>query len=463
MVPLNTMCTTTPQSSANDELSAAATAPEEATKPTHNNPLKGILKQMSPLVSGASNSSSSSTTKPPNSSPRQRRSLFPTYKTTVKANKNLKVTFSPMAGQVLIDSLATMTPKQKAEIWWQHNDYEEFRKTARMIGKAMLEGGSEVWLANNKSWQIPNQDSQSTLLAAYQMSNKRSNTMIKTTAASPSSSESNNESSFHAYEEARNKWWCKFGHSRRGLEHVASVREGRQRQENINKSVRAVVAEHKRLKQLKQQQQDDAPEALRRIYTQYTTWPRNLARAAGSSDADAVKNDFDDDTLKTRDHYLSQILKLSDMEHHEAPEFIQAILGAATLKKPTSSPPTCDIFDANSASQARYRQRQQKRAQMKAQSAKCSLEQKSQQDKEESSSTLLPAAPHDNDRSSPDLKMMRLEEVHDPEQQHQHEGTSPSLAKRAAGFADGEEVESMATVLTGQLGTNKSKHIQMIG
>ena len=340
-----------------------------------------------------------------------------------------------MAGQVQIESLAAMNPKQKAEIWWQHHDYEEFRKTARMIGKAMLEGGSEVWLANNKSWQIPNQDPESTLLFAYQISSKSHGIgMIKT------------ESSIHAYEEARNKWWCKFGHSRRGLEHVASVREGRQRQENIDRSIQAVLAEQKRLKLLKQEDS----EVLRRVYGQYSTWPRNLARAAGSADADAVKKDFDDDSLKTRDHYLSQILKTSETEQHEAPGFIQAILGTS---------PTCSIFDANSASQARYRQRQQKRAQMKAQEAK-SLEQKLQMEKCASSSSA-----DDDDNASPDLKMMKMSVQENPTQTQTQLSSSPSssssLAKRAAGFADGEEVESMATVLTGQLGNNKA--VRMIG
>jgi hypothetical protein len=42
------------------------------------------------------------------------------------------------------------------------------------------------------------------------------------------------------YEETRDKWWHKFGHSRRGLEHVASIDEDRQRQANVRAAVKAV-------------------------------------------------------------------------------------------------------------------------------------------------------------------------------------------------------------------------------
>jgi hypothetical protein len=123
-----------------------------------------------------------------------------------------------MARVMTVKSQKDMENSEKAEVWWQKSDYEQFRKTGRMITKAMLEGGSEIWLATNQSWQLLNQGRQSTLKSVYSLAERQA-------ALKKGDLKAKKE-----YEETRDKWWHKFGHSRRGLEHIASIDEGRQRQ-----------------------------------------------------------------------------------------------------------------------------------------------------------------------------------------------------------------------------------------
>ena len=202
-----------------------------------------------------------------------RRSLFPAYESKSIKKKNLSTSFSPMARVVTIKSSKDMSSDEKSDIWWQKADYDEFRKTGRMISKVMLQGGSEIWLATNRSWQLPNQGKAATLRRAMENVNN---------------------------EETSDKWWHKFGHSRRGLEHIASIDEGRQRQANVKISRKAILAEQRRQKTF----QREDPEKLRMCSIQNTSWAKDLALASGASDADAVTKNFDDESRKSREFYL---------------------------------------------------------------------------------------------------------------------------------------------------------------
>ena len=57
--------------------------------------------------------------------------------------------------------------------------------------------------------------------------------------------EDNEEKSFDD-DDMGSKRWCKFGHSRRGLERIVSANEGRQRQKIVKASVSAVLEEQRR-------------------------------------------------------------------------------------------------------------------------------------------------------------------------------------------------------------------------
>jgi hypothetical protein len=353
---------------------------------TSKGELKGILKRPNGL-----NPRAAQGVTPGGDNKLKRRQLFPsTYQSTTKIDKNLKVDFSPMARMVTIDSSKEMTHEEKADVWWQHPDYEEFRKTARMVAKAMLEGGSEIWLASNQSWQVPNQNHTATLQSAYSLSKR------------PDNSTTEKLNKIERYEDMRSKWWCRFGHSRRGLEHVASVREGRQRQSNNQASVRAVVREYQQQKVFRRQ---DA-EKLRSTSIQHTSWARDLAKAAGAADADAVLTDFNDASRKTREFYLRQYSEgNAALYKMDAPDFIQSIISKQMPDR---------IFDANTSSQIRMRRENEKKAARISQSATPGTSATDAQEEAE--------------------KIFAKEE---------------SMAKRAAGFANGEEAANMAAVLSG--------------
>jgi hypothetical protein len=360
--------------------------------------LKGILKRPNGLKPRSSQGIA-----PGGDIPPKRRQLFPTYQSTTKIENNLKVDFSPMARMVTVDSSKEMTHEEKADVWWQHPDYEEFRKTARMVAKAMLEGGSEIWLASNQSWQVPNQNRDATLKSAYSLSKSSEN----------SAAEKLNQ--VERYENMRSKWWCRFGHSRRGLEHIASLGEGRQRQTNIQASVRTVVRESQQQKTYGRQD----VEKLRSVSVRYTSWARDLAKAAGAADADAVRTDFDDASRKTREFYLRQFsegnLTLDKTERVGTPNFIQFIISKHIPD---------NKFDANTASQVHIRGKIEKKA--------------------AAGSDQKPGHP---ERSRSPMGGTSTTDA--GEEAEKQVAKEDSIAKRAAGFANGEEAANMAAVLSG--------------
>ena len=223
----------------------------------------------------------------------QRRSLFPHYDdskaTPMEQRIRHHVSFSPMARVVTVKSRADMTFMEKSAVWWQKQDYEDFKKTGRIIAKAMLEGGFEVWLATNKSWQLKQ--------------------LAKTTAGTVSQQ----PRAYHLTERTQidrsqnpgqvssegNKWWNQFGHSRRGLEHIASLDEGRQRQGNVRTAIRMVIDEQRRQKIYRKED----PEKLRTVSLQHTAWARDLSLAAAESDTEAVQSNFSEQA-RTREYYM---------------------------------------------------------------------------------------------------------------------------------------------------------------
>lgn len=288
-------------------------------------PLKGILKRGSvadlgaPQITGHNNNSDTSST------PSRRRSLFPvTYGTSPNERKGLKVNFAPMARVVTVKSKNNMTQEEKADVWWQRGDYDDFRKTGRIITKAILTGGSEIWL---------------------QSANASIGTGRGYTGPGG--------------EITGDKWWHKFGHSRRGLEHVVSIDEGRDRQVNVKKAIHAVLEEQTRQKAFRKED----PEKLRIISLNHTSWARDLALAAGASDADAVRTSFAEDR-KSREFYLRKMSTTKPNGSGMIPSFMQLSTenrNAEPIDKPTvrSIPRQQQqaLLDANTAAQICFRRR----------------------------------------------------------------------------------------------------------
>ncbi|KAL3913671.1 MAG: hypothetical protein SGILL_006396 [Bacillariaceae sp.] len=316
---------------------------EDSPKNGKARPRKSILKRTNTAITSSSkglDSLAKTSARQDSEQTKQRRSLFPTYETKSPSDrKDLHPHFSPMARVVTIKSLKDMNEQEKAHIWWQKPDYEEFRRTGRMITKVMLEGGSEIWLATNQSWQMPNQGKAQTLQHAYSLAERQA------------AFKKGDLKAKHDYEDTRDKWWHKFGHSRRGLEHIASIDEGRQRQGNVKTSVRAVLEEQRRQKVFHRED----PEKLRMVSIQNTTWAKDLAMASGASDADCILKNFDDDNRRTREFYLLKFSRANQSSNVPAaskkvmPAFMKPMM---TMQIPKNR------LDAHTTSQIRYRQAQ---------------------------------------------------------------------------------------------------------
>jgi hypothetical protein len=313
----------------------------------------------------------------------RRRSLFPSYEDKKPRTSN-SVSFSPMARVVTVKSRNDMTLEEKSDIWWQKNDYEDFRKTGRIITKAMLEGGGEIWLTGGSS----------------------------PTATSKKRNEGKSESA-----ETGDKWWHKFGHSRRGLEHVVSIEEGRQRQMNVKTAIRAVLDEQARQKMYKR---EDA-EKLRHVALHHTMWARDLALASGASDADAVDQSFSEGR-KSREFFL---LKMSrnkaptgsvKLDPKNVPLFMQPALNSRPSSTRIGTNIATHHLDAHTASQIQFRRQK-----------------------------LQP----DLTLSMPERELESQEQVHDP---NPDETSKASLAQKAAGFSADHEKVNMAAVLSGMGG-----------
>eukprot|EP00536_Pseudo-nitzschia_multiseries_P016894 jgi/Psemu1/138694/gw1.1277.2.1 len=239
-----------------------------------------------------------------------RRSLFPKAYTNKKAQQQPKkekhVSFSPYARCLKLEPL-NLTEEEKAELWWQKDDYEDFSRIGKIISKAMLEGGSEVWLRSKCS------------------SSLSSPSPSPSPSSSPTPIDSEQQELLGSSEEIQTKWWHRFGHSRRGLEHItASGAEGRQRHSTARSAIRCVLDEQKRQRLFPPKKTTTTTtttkgynnnncccldaDKFRSVYHPKTQWARLLARAAGDSDADAVRTNFDETKRKSREHYLRRHL-----------------------------------------------------------------------------------------------------------------------------------------------------------
>jgi hypothetical protein len=231
------------------------------------------------------------------------RKLFPTYEpkktnngggggSSSSSNNDRLVDFIPMARVITIPSRRGMPLGQRAHIWWQKCDYDEFKKTGRIISKAMECGGSEVWLTSSNAWG--NRSATRGVVGGKAVV-ASSSTTTKTTTTTPPDAYTRALSKYVKNDSddslgeggGENKWWCKFGHSRRGLEHVVSSSEGKARQSAVQLATQMVLDEQRRQRLSRMKD----PNKLRNVAMQYTSWASNLALASGFADAEAVKFD----------------------------------------------------------------------------------------------------------------------------------------------------------------------------
>mmetsp|Transcript_17710 Transcript_17710/g.24989 ORF Transcript_17710/g.24989 Transcript_17710/m.24989 type:complete len:617 (+) Transcript_17710:130-1980(+) len=283
-------------------------------------PLKGILKMSDGdgLKRSLSLNTASSTGSADGNGMR-RRTLFPKYearstKRNHNSNKEKKsVVFSSMARVIHVDARSDISLLERTRIWWQRSDFDDFKKTGRIISKAMAEGGSKIWLSTTDNWGS----------APFNKSTTGNHSPEYKSALNKYGVSNIQEESKD--EEFGSKWWCKFGHSRRGLEHVVSTEEGRQRQRNVKSAIQALLDEQRRQRLTRHRDQ----KKLAAISLQYTSWARELALASGKADEEAVRSNFN---IKAK----SRISFLQDSQHRGADFVVRANPGAMS-----------EILDAN--------------------------------------------------------------------------------------------------------------------
>ena len=138
------------ESSSDHGAPSSFAASETATNKTR---VKGILKHTSNMASSESLGNPTSVQHGKtdlHDGPPDRRSLFPLYATrkvhpSPDANDGLlsppskkSVGFSPMARVVSVPSRREMTFVDRAGVWWQRSDYDDFKKVRSYIGSSFL-------------------------------------------------------------------------------------------------------------------------------------------------------------------------------------------------------------------------------------------------------------------------------------------------------------------------------------
>lgn len=200
----------------------------------------------------------------------KRRHLFPSSSSHsqisyTKKKNNKRAHFKTSVHVIMVAPYKDLPVHLKRHIWWQRSDYNDFKKTISIISQKLLEHVS------NEVWFLSAQD---------------------TRFLTPS--EKSHENNFGR------KWWCRYGHSRRGLEHICTTEEGTFRQKNVNAAISLTLAEqtrqviHNNYSELK----------LGMAASRYTSFARDLALAVGRSDEEAVKLDFDSSKMKGYHHYM---------------------------------------------------------------------------------------------------------------------------------------------------------------
>jgi len=253
---------------------------KKKTPNTLGEPEKGILKKAS--VKLKKNTPSRGIVEGSN-----RRNLFPTYQasglssgdaTKEELKPKNKVEFQPMSRVVGVKSRLDMPFMEKCQVWWQKSDYDDFKKAARIIAKAVVQGGGQIWLQTSDSWS--------------KKQGKTKNSVVNTMSAAYNKAlelygVADDDIAEEKEQFEDDKWWCKFGHSRRGLEHIVSTDEGRQRHKHVSDSILAVLEEQRR-----QRISVLDPQKLASVSIRHTSWARDLALAAAAADAEAVRSKF---------------------------------------------------------------------------------------------------------------------------------------------------------------------------
>ncbi|KAL3805610.1 hypothetical protein HJC23_005854 [Cyclotella cryptica] len=197
------------------------------------------------------------------------------------------------------------TPDEATQVWYQREDFDHFKAEMTLLIRDM-EASKE--------------------LAAIWLDSEEAERRRSTGKLGNSSGRDVNNKACHTKSRS---WWHDYDHSRRGLERYASPGQARQILASYKVAVQKVLAEQRRqnlmdclLFCIPSNKNQDA-QRIAEIYHEYTAWSSDLALAAGASDADCIRTNFNDETRKTREYYiLKQVIKNGYRVHKHMPQFM---------------------------------------------------------------------------------------------------------------------------------------------
>jgi len=144
-------------------------------------------------------------------------------------------------------------------LWWTRGDYDRFKHTARILARTL----------------VPN---------VYD--DTAHGVLLGGTAGDESSEAARKALQAVWQDDHGDKWWCKFGHSRRGLEHITQIGVGKERQAALMECVASVIDEQRNLAEKMGGKVD--PRRLAHVSMHYTRYARDAARHAGMEDEKAA-------------------------------------------------------------------------------------------------------------------------------------------------------------------------------
>jgi hypothetical protein len=234
----------------------------------------------------------------------------PKASSRLASSKKRKVYFSELK---CVLRIRKFTSQESIEIWFQREDFEYFRSEMTLLvqeSEASKEL-AQVWFkaheSKRKGMSQTSETCEEGVHDSYDCSTDDSSVDSSSKGARSRS------------------WWHDYNHSRRGLERYSSPGQARQILASYKVAVQKVLAEQQRQRLLSLVciPGSQSPDKIAEVYHEYTAWSRDLALAAGASDADAVRTNFDDDKRHTREYYmLKQVVASGFKVHKHMPRFM---------------------------------------------------------------------------------------------------------------------------------------------
>ena len=222
------------------------------------------------------------------------------------------------------------TPEEASAVWFGRYDFEHFKAEMTLLiqEEECQRELAEAWLATTGGLKDGLRRRQSTNSEDEDYDEEKKDGIDHAENSSDENSIKKADSDLSSGSigsSSKPKWWHQYEHSRRGLERYASPGQALQIMASHKVALRKVLGEQTTQRLLNFLCIPGAlnPDKIAEIYHEYTAWSRDLALAAGASDADAVRTNFDDEKRHTREYYMLKQVVASDYRvHRHMPQFM---------------------------------------------------------------------------------------------------------------------------------------------